>query len=135
MRRQAVCAGSAFAVAAAMTITACGGGGDGGSTPTSPTPPGSPATTITIGADGRVSPSTLTVTVGSRVTFVNNHNQAHDMSSDPHPAHTDCPDITVGTLQPGQNRQTQNLNSARTCGYHDHDNPSNDGLKGTIRIQ
>ena len=136
MRREAVWAGSLFA-AAAFTIAACGGGGGG--TPTSPTPDGggdgTSTTTITIGTDGRVSPTTLTVPVGSRVTFVNNHNRPHDMSSNPHPEHTDCPEITVGNLQPGQSRQTQNLTTARTCGYHDHNEDVNTALQGTIRIQ
>jgi hypothetical protein len=57
------------------------------------------------------------------------------MASDPHPAHTDCPDITVGFMSTGQSRQTNNLNTARTCTYHDHNQPSNTSLQGTIRIQ
>jgi len=126
--------------ALALTAIACGGGGGDAS----PTPPGggggtggggTATTTITIGPDGRVSPSSVTVAVGSRVTFVNNHNVQHDMSSDPHPEHTQCPEITVGNLQPGQSRQTQNLTVARTCGFHDHNQPSESGLTGTIRIQ
>lgn len=126
-------------VAAALSVVACGGG-DGGS-PTTPTNPGGggggggSTATITIGSDGRVSPTSVTVSLGSRVTFVNNHNRQHDMSSDPHPEHTQCPEITVGNLQPGQSRQTQNLNTARTCGFHDHNEPSNEALTGTIRIQ
>jgi plastocyanin len=127
-----------FAAAIAMTAAACGGsdsnpsgpsggGGGGGG--------GTAGTTITIGADGRVTPAELTVAVGSRVTFVNNHNVQHDMNSDPHPEHTTCPEINVGNLQPGQNRQTQNLTVARVCGFHDHNQPSNTALLGTIRIQ
>ncbi len=53
-----------------------------------------PTATITIGTDGRVSPASVTIASGGRVTFINNHNQAHDMSSDPHPEHTDCPEMT-----------------------------------------
>ena len=131
--------GLAFAAAIAAVGIACGG--DSGGNPGSPTPPagggggGTSAATITIGTDGRLSPSTVTVSVGSRVTFVNNNNQPHDMSSDPHPAHTDCPEITVGNLTPGQSRQTQNLNTARTCGFHDHNRPTDSALLGSIRIQ
>jgi plastocyanin len=130
--------GILFAAATAVTIVACGGGGGGGGTPTNPTPtptPPSGGTTITIGADGRVSPANLTVPVGSRVTFVNNHSRPHDMSSNPHPDHTQCPEITVGFLTTGQSRQTQNLNTARTCGYHDHNEDVNRDLQGTITIQ
>lgn len=137
MKRSAVYSASVFAVAMALTIAACGGGGD--SSPTTPTNPGggggTSGATITIGADGRVSPASVTVAVGSRVTFTNNHNRPHDMSSDPHPEHTQCPEITVGNLQPSQSRQTQNLTVARTCGYHDHNENSNTALQGTIRIQ
>ena len=133
----------------------CGGdrGGNGGSmrrrqssptTPTTPTPTppptgggGNPATaTITIGANGAVSPSSVTIAPGGRVTFVNSHNQAHDMSSDPHPEHTQCPEInSVGFLTAGQTRTTANMNTARTCGFHDHNLPDSAGLKGSIIIQ
>ncbi|MDH4063259.1 MAG: hypothetical protein OEW19_02580 [Acidobacteriota bacterium] len=132
MTAAAVCA-----VMAAVLVTACSGG-DGGSssTPSSPSPSPTAAATITIGADGRVSPSTVTVAPGSRVSFVNNHNQNHDMSSDPHPDHTDCPEINqVGFLTPGQTRTTGNLTTVRTCGFHDHNQPTNNDLRGSIVIQ
>jgi hypothetical protein len=111
-------------------------GGDGGGTPTpSPTPSPTPGgSTITITSSG-VSPKDITVTVGSRVTFTNNDNRSHDMFSDPHPEHTDCPEISVGFLAAGQSAPTQNLTRARVCGYHDHNQPSVTALQGTIRIQ
>jgi plastocyanin len=122
-----------------LNVIACGGGGGGGSSPTTPTPNPTPSpggTTITIGADGRVTPASLTVPPGTRVTFVNSHNRQHDIASDPHPEHTDCNEINqVGNLQPGQSRPTGNLNTARTCGFHDHNEPSNSALMGSIRIQ
>jgi plastocyanin len=131
------------------TAAACGGGGGGSTpaptTPTSPTNPTTPTTptgpnpsiaTITIGTDGRVSPSSVTIAPGGRVTFVNNHNQSHDMSSDPHPEHTDCTQMAqIGFLSAGQSRTSGNFNNPRTCGFHDHNLPDNAGLKGTIVIQ
>jgi hypothetical protein len=58
------------------------------------------------------------------------------MQSDPHPEHTDCPEIAqVGFLTPGQSHTTGNLVIVRTCGYHDHDNFANTKLQGTIVIQ
>jgi hypothetical protein len=70
------------------------------------------------------------------VTFVNNDNRVHDMASDPHPEHTTCPAINdVGFLQPGQSRTTGNLNTPRSCGFHDHNQPSATSLQGTITIQ
>lgn len=83
-----------------------------------------------------MSPRTLTVSAGARVTFVNNDSHPHDMASDPHPEHTDCPEISsVGFLQPGQSRQTSNLTTVRTCGYHDHNRDTDTSLQGTITIQ
>ena len=58
------------------------------------------------------------------------------MESDPHPEHTDCPEINqVGFISPGQTKLTGNLNTRRTCGFHDHDQPSTTSLQGSIFIQ
>ena len=127
----------ALALAAVAIMTACGGGN---SSPSSPSPvsgsPGPSGATITIGTNGAVSPAQVTVTVGQSVTFVNNDARAHDMSSDPHPIHTDCPEINaVSTLGPGQTRSTNAFPAPRTCGYHDHTNPNNTSLQGRIVIQ
>jgi hypothetical protein len=123
----------------AYIIAGCGGGstspGGTSPTPTPPPPSGPGAPTITI-ASNAVSPRSITATRGSRVTFVNNDNQSHDMQSDPHPVHTDCPEINqVGLLNAGQSRQTGILNTARTCGYHDHNRDMVESLQGTITIQ
>ena len=102
---------------------------------TSPSTPPTATTTITI-TSGGVTPKNIVISRGSRVTFVNNDSRAHDMESDPHPEHTDCPEInSVGVLNAGQNRQTGNLNTARTCGFHDHIDFGNNNLKGSILIQ
>lgn len=104
-----------------------GGGGGGGSVST---------TTITINANGAVTPNDITVSPGTRVTFTNSHNRNHEMHSDPHPQHGDCPEIDdVGFLAPGQTKLTGNLNTVRVCSYHDHNDPTNAGLIGRIRIQ
>jgi len=92
--------------------------------------------TITIGANGQVSPSTVVVTRGGRVTMVNNDSRSHDMASDPHPEHSTCTELNqIGFLTSGQSRTSGNLNTARTCTYHDHNLPDAAGLKGTIIIQ
>ena len=73
---------------------------------------------------------------GAQVTFINNDSRPHEMFSDPHPEHTDCPEINqVGHLEPGQSRQTGNLVTIRTCGYHDHINFEIKSLQGTITIR
>ena len=115
----------------AIAVVACGGS----SNPAAPTPPPVQTTTIAIATAG-VSPKNIEVSLGTRVRFVNNDTRAHDMSSDPHPDHTDCPEINqVGFLQPGQSRETGNLVQARICGFHDHLSPSNQALTGSITIR
>jgi plastocyanin len=124
---------------AALTAMACGGGGGGN--PTGPgnsggsNAPGPIGATITI-ANGRVTPSDVTISVGQSVTFVNNDGQTRNVSSDPHPNHTDCPSINaVGNLGNGQSRPTSAITAARTCGFHNHDDPDNANFRGRIIIQ
>jgi hypothetical protein len=70
------------------------------------------------------------------VTFINNDRVAHDMESDPHPEHTDCPEINqVGFIVPGQTKLTGNMNTVRRCGFHDHNQAEVTNLQGTIFIQ
>ena len=58
------------------------------------------------------------------------------MDSDPHPEHTDCPEINqVDLMSPGQTKLTGNLNIVRTCGYHDHLMDTENNLKGSIVIR
>jgi plastocyanin len=97
---------------------------------------GTSGATITIGANGAVSPASVSISVGQTVTFVNSHNASHEMASDPHPAHTNCPSInTVGNLAAGQTRLTSAFTAAGTCTFHDHGDPNNNALKGTITIR
>jgi plastocyanin len=133
----------ALALTTALTAVMCGGDSSSPTSPTpspsptpTPTPSPSPSATITISSAGVVSPKTLTVSAGTRVTFVNSDTRVHDMNSNPHPEHTDCPEINqVGFLQAGQSKQTGNLNTRRTCGYHDHNQDANTNLQGTIVIE
>jgi plastocyanin len=104
------------------------GGGSGG--------PGPVGATITIGANGAVSPATVTINSGESVRFVNSHNRAHQIASDPHPAHTDCPPINaLPTLDAGQSGQTNALTTSRTCGFHDHLNDTDANLRGSIVVR
>ena len=108
-------------------LSACGGGGSnparpstGGSSSGSSSGSSNSGILFTITSAG-VSPKELTVPPGTRVQFLNNDTQNHDMESDPHPDHTDCPELTqVGFLSPGQTKESGNLNTVRTCGFHDH---------------
>ncbi len=137
------CGRSVQGVAVAMLLgaaMACGGG----DSPTSPTPPSTggggssgaaDSATITITSSGVVSPSTVTIRQGGRVTFTNSDSRPHDMASDPHPTHEDCPPMDqVGFLDTGQSRTSGNFNVVRSCGFHDHNQPTNGGLQGRITI-
>jgi plastocyanin len=121
---------------AGILLPACGGRGgtQGGSSPVTPSP-ADPALTITITPAG-VSPKQLTVAAGTRVLFTNADSSVHEMNSDPHPDHTECPQINnIGSIAPGQTKETGNFNTVRTCGYHDHRNPENTRLQGQIIIR
>jgi plastocyanin len=116
-------------VVIAISVAGCG------KSSTNPSPTPTPGPTITISSSG-VSPKTLTVRPGSQVTFTNNDVRDHEMDSDPHPDHTDCPAINaVDFLTPGQSKQTGNLNIVRTCGFHDHMRFEDASLRGSITIQ
>lgn len=124
--------GTAIAVAAtAITLSGCGS-----DSPSSPSGgnDGTIAATLTISAGG-ISPKSATIPVGSRVTIVNNDSRLHDMNSDPHPEHTNCPSLNIGVLTAGQSRTSQNLTTARSCGIHDHSDPDNSAWKATIVVQ
>lgn len=125
----AVAAGLAAAVA-------CGNDSNGGPTTPSGSSAGASGATITIGSNGAISPTQVTIAVGQSVTFVNNDSRAHQIASNPHPVHTDCPSINaIGTLTTGQTRLTNAFTGAGTCGFHDHNEPDNGALKGTITVR
>lgn len=137
----------ALALGLSAALTACGGGRSG--TTLSPSPSGSVTVisgstgstgpigaTVTMTSAG-VSPSTVTISVGQSVTFVNKDTRTHDIGSDPHPQHGSCPSIEngVGTIAAGQQKSTQGFAGAGTCTYHDHLDATNPNFQGSIRIQ
>ena len=106
-----------------------GGGGGGGGGAAGPI-----GATVTI-ANGRVTPASVTITLGQSVNFVNQDGRVRNVSSDPHPDHNQCPSLnSVGNLNNGQARATAAFTTARTCTYHDHDDPDNPNVKGTVVI-
>jgi plastocyanin len=120
------------AILIVLAGSACGGG-DG---PSSPSPPPSNPYIVRISAAGVITPRQIDVPPGTRVLFVNDHSRAHEMTSDPHPDHQDCPAINqVGLLNTGQSRETGNLVAVRTCGFHDHIDDQNQNLRGSIVIR
>jgi plastocyanin len=133
----------ALAVAALVLAGACGGGGGNPAGPSGNNGGGGggggagpSGATVTVGTNGAVSPTQVTINVGQSVTFTNNSNRTRNVSSDPHPDHNECPSVNaVNALAPGQTKLTAAFTTARTCGFHDHDDPDNASLKGSIVIR
>jgi len=133
MRNVSSLVGGAAAALALAAAFSCGG-----SSSTAPsgtcTPSTNPNTLVVM--NNAVCPSAITVARGGQVTIINQDSTSHDMTSDPHPEHTDCPELNaIGFLNPGQTRSSNNLNTARRCGMHDHINPNSTALRATITIQ
>jgi hypothetical protein len=136
MRMVRMWVGGAAIASTLALVAACGGNSTASSNSATGTctPSASPATFVLM--NNSVCPKTLTVVRGTQVTMVNQDSVTHEMDSDPHPEHTDCPEINqIDFLNSGQSRQSGNLNIARSCGFHDHSNPDNAAIKGTIIIQ
>jgi hypothetical protein len=113
-------------IAADVLLSACG----------STTAPGLEVLTVSISATG-VSPVQLNGN-GSRayVKFVNQDTERHEIRSNPHPAHTDCPEIGDVSILPGQDLTlSSTFNSRRVCGYHDETRPDDVRFQGTISIR
>jgi len=121
-----------YVVLTALLLTAVACGSD--SSPTAPGQPGPSGATITILANGTLSPAQVEITVGQSVTFVNQDSRNHQMSADPHPSHADCPQIQVLTT-PGQTKSSNALPVAKVCGLHDHLDPSNVNLLGRVTVR
>jgi plastocyanin len=88
------------------------------------------AGTITY-TDNGFSPATLTVKSGTVVTIKNSSSSLLQFDSDPHPVHTDDPELNIGVIAPGQSK-TITVTQTGTHGYHNHSNPDD---TGTLIVQ
>jgi plastocyanin len=86
---------------------------------------------VTIGANG-VSPQVLHVAAGNGITFVNRDTRAHEIRSDPHPAHTECALMNLGPVEGGQTRETARITSGQGCGYHAEGDPASRAFQGFV---
>ena len=83
-----------------------------------------------------MSPTEIRISPGERVQVVNNSSRVHQIQSNPHPIHTDCPPLNEpGRLEPGASGFTGALIEAGSCGFHDHLNPFTTTLQGRIVIE
>ena len=131
-------------VLAVLVVAVLGGGGylvfhKGGTSPTTNPAAGSNnsstgtttnvAATITFTDNGFAS-SVTTVKAGSTVLVVNKSSQLLDFDSDPHPEHTNEPELNAGDISPGKSK-TFVVTKAGRWGFHDHLNP---GFTGTLNV-
>ena len=119
----------------ALVVFVVADGCGGSSSSSTPTAPSTPTTTVTLTSSG-ASPNQVTISAGQKVRFVNNDSGPHEIRSNPYPTHAGCPPINdVGTLAPGQSRDTGQLTKDGACGYHDHLNEGkNTAFQGSILI-
>jgi plastocyanin len=76
--------------------------------------------------DNGFSPATLTVTSGTKITIKNNSSGLLQFDSDPHPEHTDDPELNVGSIASGDSA-TITVTKTGSHGYHNHLNASDTG--------
>lgn len=86
--------------------------------------------TITVTSSG-FQPGSLTVKAGETVVWSNQTGNTSNVSSAPHPAHTDYPPLNLGDIAPGAS-VSLTFPAAGTYKYHNHLNPSQ---FGSITVQ
>jgi plastocyanin len=82
-----------------------------------------------------VTPEKITVFAGDAVTFVNGTSTAVWPASDPHLTHSGCPEFDARRGLRNGEEYTLIFDSAKTCTYHDHLDPTNDTHRGTITVR
>ena len=83
------------------------------------------AATITY-ANDKFTPDTITIKAGDTVKIMNSSDEMLQFDSNPHPVHTDEPELNVGQVPAGQSK-TFVVTKVGTWGYHDHLSPSEGG--------
>ena len=76
--------------------------------------------------DSGFSPAQVSVKVGDMVTFKNDSKANIQVNSAPHPAHTQFPELNIGSIATGESK-TVTFTTAGTKKYHNHLNPSQSG--------
>ncbi len=82
---------------------------------------------VTITYDGNsFALSSNTIKAGETVKVINNSSRELDFDSDPHPVHTDNPELNAGPIAAGESRSFV-LHTKGTWGFHNHLNASQRG--------
>ena len=130
---------SGVALTAAVIAAACGGSYQAPPATNTGNPnqpavvPGSIGATITLTATG-LSAVEVRIEPTQRVRFVNNDTRPHQINTNPHNFHTDCPPNNTIVINPGQTVDTGIFSDIKACGYHDHLLPDTQSYWGTIKV-
>ena len=60
---------------------------------------------------------------------------SHEIASDPHPVHTQCPELNGPVLLTGNSFTATMAGMPETCGFHDHLHPTDTAFQGTITVR
>lgn len=97
---------------------------------TTETSSGPSAATVNVTDEG-FDPSTVTISAGQSITWVNNSSKTVQVGSADHPTHTKNPALTGGEfvieLKAGESKTVSAGSNVGTWGYHNHLNSSNFG--------
>jgi plastocyanin len=80
---------------------------------------------------GSFSPSAITIKKGSSVIWSNTDNVPHRIASNPHPGHSDLPDLYSDSIN-SSDKYRFTFNTPGTFGYHDEVDPA---INGTIIVE
>jgi len=89
------------------------------------------STTVLSYTDSGFSPASVTVAAGGQLTVKNTSSKPMQFNSDPHPVHTDDPELNLGPIAPGASA-TATLTKKGTFGVHNHLDPTQ---KATVTIK
>lgn len=121
--------------ATALMVVACGGGGGASSAPTGPTgsTSGTLGATVRLTATGAV-PKEVSINPGEFVRYINEDTRPHQIQTNPHVMHSDCPPNNIAILNPGQQADTAAFTERKGCGYHNHLLPTDQMFWGLVRV-
>lgn len=92
---------------------------------------GSSASAVILYSSNGFSPASVTVKSGETIAIKNESATSMQFNSDPHPTHTENPELNVGAVQAGETKMFT-VTTKGTFGFHNH---MNDSQKGTITVQ
>lgn len=90
--------------------------------------------TIKLTSSG-LSPASLSIHPGDTVTLLNTTDTLFWPASDPHPTHTNCPGFDAMRGLGNGESYSLTFTKIQTCGYHNHLDPANATMRGTITVR